>query len=111
MLGFIYVYTNVMFPNNIINIQYSTYNIDDFSNIININYIEPIDILFIQPTINIELTQHLLELQLSTYNKTEHFYMIKLIQLKPIIRNVILQQIIETDLSIYINPKYQMIIH
>ena len=111
MLGFIYVYTNSMFPNNIISIQFSTYNIDQFKNIINKNYIDPIDILFIQPTVNIELLQYHLELQLSNYKKTDNFYNISLKQLKPIIRDIMLKQIIETNINLFINPKYEMIIH
>ena len=111
MLGFIYVYTNILFPNNIINIQYSTYNTDKFSNIINKNYIEPIYILFIQPTVNLDLTKSVLELELSNYRKHTQFYTIALKKLKPIIRKIIANQIIETNLHFYINPEYEMIIH
>jgi len=69
MLGYIYVYSNSMFPKNIINIQFSTDNSDEFSNMINKNYIDPIEILFIQPTVNIELTQYYLQLELIDYKK------------------------------------------
>ena len=111
MLGYIYVYTNPMFPKNIINIQFSTDNTDEFSNIINKNYIDPIEIVFIQPTVKIELTQYYLQFDLLDYKKTEQFYDITLKNLKSIIRKIMLQQIIETNIDLYINSQYEMIIH
>ena len=113
MLGYIYVFTNKMFPENIYNIQFSQSNINDFSKQMNHNYIETIDIVFTQPTVDLEQIQQLVKNQLNIFQNKPHFYNTSLSNIKKCILNISKQMCKQYKYTedLYISPNYEMIMH
>ena len=112
MLGFIYIFTNPMFPENTLYIIDSYLEETQFIKQTNLNYIQPIKLLHKQPSNNILDTITRLDIKLKNYQISEHFYKITLLVIKKHLRNIILSYINKNNVyNLYINPNYQLIMH
>lgn len=89
MLGYIYVFTNKVFPNDILNIQVSFFDKEQFSDELNKHYLDPIKIVIQQPTVNILDAKDYLQDILKKYRyKKENFYKITTREINIILLNM-----------------------
>ena len=90
MLGYIYVFTNKLFPNNMLNIQISRFDKSTFSRELNKHYLDPIKIIIQQPTANIIEAEKYLSNILNKYkfNENSNFFRINLQKINYILLNM-----------------------
>ena len=101
MLGYIYVFTNKIFPENIFNIQYSISDPELFTIEFNKYYLDPINVLLIQPTVDLNKSQDYLNNELFEYKIKDNFYNINKKQIKILLLKTIVNQIKDIDITLH----------